>query len=139
MHFDRLQGYKKLGKEYRSHETVNHLIGEYLRDGLNVNSCESFFALLKRGVHGTFHHVSKQHLQQYADEFAFRWNHRNVLDAERNGKRLTKDASSRSYKQAGLSMYGANDDDVIKAAFQVPDPIPPKKKKAVKKKPAKKK
>ncbi len=49
-----------------------------------------------RGVHGTFHHVSKGHLHRYADEFAFRWSHRNVNDGERTvaaimgvaGKRL---------------------------------------------------
>jgi hypothetical protein len=58
---------------------------------------ESFFALLKRGVYGSFHHVSKQHLHCYLDEFSFRWNHRRTTDGERTdaalraseGKRLT--------------------------------------------------
>jgi transposase-like protein len=78
------------------HESVVHSKGEYVRGDVHVSSAESFFALLKRGVHGTFHHVSKQHLHRYCDEFGFRWDHRKVTDGERtvaaikgaNGKRL---------------------------------------------------
>jgi len=63
----------------------------------HVNTCESFFSLLKRGVYGSWHHVSREHLPKYANEFAFRWNHRKVTDGERTvaalkateGKRLT--------------------------------------------------
>lgn len=63
---------------------------------ISTNTAESYFALLKRGVHGTFHHISKQHLFRYCDEFSFRWNFRNVNDGERTtqaiqgieGKRL---------------------------------------------------
>lgn len=83
------------------HESVNHSRGELQReraDGtkVHVNSCESFFSLLKRGITGSFHHVSKEHLHRYADEFAFRWNNRKITDGERfikgismvEGKRL---------------------------------------------------
>ena len=52
----------------------------------HIQSAEAFFALLKRGVMGSFHSVSEQHLQRYVDEFAFRWNARSALgveDAER--------------------------------------------------------
>lgn len=71
------------------------------RDGkVHIQTAESFFAILKRGVFGTFHSVSEQHLQRYVDEFAFRWNTRSSLgvdDAERaaellkgaEGKRMT--------------------------------------------------
>jgi hypothetical protein len=63
----------------------------------HVNTCESFFSLLKRGVYGAWHHVSKEHLAKYANEFAFRWNQRKVSDGERTvealkatpGKRMT--------------------------------------------------
>ena len=65
------------------HESVTHSKGEYVRGDVHVNSAESFFALLKRGVHGTFHHVSKTHLHRYCDEFGFRWDHRKVTDGER--------------------------------------------------------
>jgi len=77
---------------------VNHSKDEYVgRDGQHVNTAESFFSLLKRGVYGTFHSVSEQHLQRYADEFAFRWNYRKADDFARAnavlrnaaGKRLT--------------------------------------------------
>jgi hypothetical protein len=61
------------------------------------NSAESFFALLKRGIHGTFHHTSRRHLFRYCDEFDFRWNTRELTAGERmihairgaDGKRLT--------------------------------------------------
>lgn len=78
------------------HQTVTHSKGEYVRGEVHINTAESFFALLKRGVHGTFHHVSKLHLHRYADEFGFRWDHRKATDGERTvaaiqgayGKRL---------------------------------------------------
>jgi transposase-like protein len=94
---DELNCYHGIGKEFDGgHQTVNHSEGEYARDDVNTNSVESFFALLKRGVHGTFHHVSKTHLHRYCDEFSFRWDERKVTDGERTveaikgaeGKRL---------------------------------------------------
>lgn len=86
---DELQAYKRLAKERKGdHYTVCHSKGEYARGDVHCNNAESFFALLKRGLHGTFHHVGKQHLQRYADEFAFRWNHRKVTDAERTESAL---------------------------------------------------
>lgn len=100
---DELQGYKKLGMRFKSHQTVNHSAGEYARDDVHVNSAEPYHALLKRGIHGTFHLVSKEHLHRYCDEFSFRWNHREVSDVRRTeaalkmapGARLTyRNASS---------------------------------------------
>lgn len=80
------------------HYTVNHSAGEYVRkdDGRTTNTAESFFSLLKRGVYGTFHHISKKHLHRYCAEFDFRWNGRVLEDSERRdaavkgaeGKRL---------------------------------------------------
>jgi len=89
--------YYWLGREFAAHETVNHSAEEYVRGKAHVNTAESYFALLKRGIMGSFHSVSEQHLQRYADEFAFRWNWRKTDDAERanailkaaEGKRLT--------------------------------------------------
>ncbi len=71
--------YKKIGKEFASHESVNHSAGEYTRGDVTTNTVESSFAILKRGLYGTFHNVSEQHLQRYANEFDFRWNHRAKL------------------------------------------------------------
>jgi transposase-like protein len=95
---DELNLYEGIGKEFDGgHETINHSQGEYARGAVNTNSAESFFALLKRGVHGTFHHISKTHLHRYCNEFSFRWDERKVTDGERTveaikgaeGKRLT--------------------------------------------------
>ena len=95
---DEWKSYRGIGKEFAGgHETVNHGNGEYARGDVHVNNDESYFALLKRGVHGIFHHVSREHLGRYCDEFSFRWNYRKVTDGERTaeairgmgGKRLT--------------------------------------------------
>jgi len=71
-------------------------VGIYVRGDIYTNTAESFFALIKRGVYGTFHAVSKKHLHRYISEFEFRWNHRKIDDGERTvaaiksaeGKRL---------------------------------------------------
>jgi transposase-like protein len=91
-----------VGKDFAQHGTVVHTDGQYVsEDGLtHTQTVESFFAILKRGVMGSFHSVSEQHLQRYVDEFAFRWDNRSAMgveDAERAcrmvkgaiGKRLT--------------------------------------------------
>jgi len=81
---DELRLYRPIGERFlNGHETVCHSLDEYVRGDAHVNTCESWFALLKRGIHGSFHHVGKQHLQRYCDEFAFRWNHRKTTDAAR--------------------------------------------------------
>ncbi len=85
----------------RMHDQVNHVAKEYVRyeDGkcITTNGIEGFFSLLKRGIYGTYHQVGKPYLQQYLNEFDFRFNHRKITDAERTeaalkateGKRLT--------------------------------------------------
>lgn len=85
--------YTKPGKRFESHEVVNHSRHEYARGDVTTNTVESSFSLLKRGLIGTFHHVSEQHLQRYANEFDFRWNHRKSLgydDAERTDEVLRR-------------------------------------------------
>ena len=94
--------YVGIGKEFYSHSVVQHAKREYARLGgsVHTNTAEAFFAILKRGITGSFHSVSEQHLQRYVDEFVFRWNTRIALgfdDAQRAsemvkagvGKRLT--------------------------------------------------
>ena len=48
-----------------------------------TNTAESWIALLKRGIMGSFHHVSEEHLDRYVNEFSFCWNNRKVADGER--------------------------------------------------------
>lgn len=81
---DEYRAYNGLGKDFSGgHDVVNHSAGEYARGDVFTNSCESFFALLKRGIHGTFHAVSKKHLHRYVGEFGFRWNTRKLCDGQR--------------------------------------------------------
>ncbi len=68
-----------------SHETVNHEAGEYVRGDVHTNTVEGYFSILKRGIIGTFHHVSEQHLLRYTTEFDFRYNHRETK-AQVDGK-----------------------------------------------------
>ena len=67
--------YQKLAYMFKSHEHVNHGAGEYVRGDAHCNTAENYFSILKRGIIGTFHHVSPQHLQRYTAEFDFRYNH----------------------------------------------------------------
>lgn len=97
IHTDELLSYRGIGRQFAGgHHTVRHSLREYARGDVHVNTAESFFALLKRGLIGTFHAVSKKHLHRYVNEFAFRWNHRKDDDGARTaaaiqgaeGKRL---------------------------------------------------
>ena len=58
------------------HESVRHSVGEYVDGMAHTNGIESFWALLKRGYHGTYHHMSAKHLNRYVTEFAGRHNER---------------------------------------------------------------
>jgi transposase-like protein len=81
---DEWPAYRGIGNEFDGgHQVIHHGAGEYARGNVNTNTSESFFALLKRGVHGTFHHVSVTHLHRYCDEFSFRWDGRKMTDVER--------------------------------------------------------
>ena len=94
---DELTGYTNIGKQFADHQTVNHSQKEYVRGEASTNTVEGYFSLLKRGLTGTYHHVSQKHLHRYLDEFNFRYNARTMSDAIRNhgairateGKRLT--------------------------------------------------
>jgi transposase-like protein len=93
---DSYRSYRSIGRKFASHEVVRHDCGEYVRGDVYTNTAESFFALLKRGLYGTFHAVSNKHLHRYVDEFAFRWDTRKLDDGKRivaaikgtDGKRL---------------------------------------------------
>jgi hypothetical protein len=65
-----------IGRTFASHEAVNHSIDEYVRGDVHTNSVEGFFSILKRGVYGTYQHVSEAHLSRYLTEFDFRYSNR---------------------------------------------------------------
>jgi transposase-like protein len=98
VHTDMNQGYAGLEPKF-THKTVKHAAREYSRhEGENVvttASVESYFSLLKRGVIGTFHHVSAQHLPLYLAEFDHRHNCRKMTDGERTDVGLTKAVGKR--------------------------------------------
>ena len=77
--------YRILGREYARHESVNHGIEEYVRGDAYTNTVESYFALLKRGMMGSFHSVSKAHLHRYLAEFDFRYNTREMTESLKSG------------------------------------------------------
>ena len=87
---DDFSAYKGLSNDGYMHYTVNHSAGEYVRHYcIHTNGIESFWALLKRGHYGIFHHMSPKHLHRYVNEFAFRQN--------------TKDAGTMGFIEATVS------------------------------------
>ena len=94
---DERRCYKPVGREYASHQSVHHRIGEYVRGDVTTNTIEGFFAGLKRQIKGTHHSVSPKHLHRYISEIEYKYNTRQVNDGERTrlaikagyGKRLT--------------------------------------------------
>jgi transposase-like protein len=94
---DENRGYHAVGKEFEGgHHTVKHSAGEYVRGDVYTNSIESYFGILKKGINGIYHSVSKKHLHRYLAEFEFRFNNRELSDGNRvvaaieaaDGKRL---------------------------------------------------
>jgi len=66
----------KFARADMPHETVHHGRGEYVRGNVHTNNIESFWALLKRGIVGNYHNVSKKYLPFYLNEFSYRFNNR---------------------------------------------------------------
>jgi len=87
---DELPAYKLMGREYAMHLTVNHSKNQYVTMDRrkHSNTAENFFSIFKRGVIGTYHHMSEAHLHRYCREFDFRYNTRNLSDAERTVEAL---------------------------------------------------
>jgi transposase-like protein len=73
---DEHSGYRGLSKIGYPHESVSHMRGEYVRGNVHTANLDSFWSLLKRGVVGTFHKVSKDYLPLYLAEFSYRHNNR---------------------------------------------------------------
>lgn len=84
---DTLPVYAKPGQMFAAHETVNHGADEYAKDTprgrAHINTAEGYFSQMKRGIDGTYHHVSAKHLHRYVAEYDYRYNTRKVKDGER--------------------------------------------------------
>ena len=93
---DEFPAYRGLASEFPAHETVNHGTKEYVRGDVHTNTAESSHALVKRGIVGIYHNVSREYLHRYLWQFDFLWNNRELNDGERTvlaikaaeGKRL---------------------------------------------------
>jgi transposase-like protein len=100
---DEARRYTEVGAVFAGHETVGHGIGEYVRGEAHTNTIENYFSILKRGITGTYHHVSQEHLKRYLCEFDFRYNERislGVDDTERAAKAIRGAAGKRlTYRQ----------------------------------------
>jgi transposase-like protein len=97
--------YPSIGAEFAGHGTVDHSAEEYVRAQFwHTNTVENYFSIFKRGLIGVYHHVSETHLDRYAAEFDFRYNHRSALgvsDAERAEKAVSGIAGKRlTYRPA---------------------------------------
>lgn len=97
--------YRNLHNFY-NHETVNHSKNEYVKKDLSkeavqitTNNAEGFFSLFKRGINGTYHWISKKHLQNYLNEFSLRFNSRFITDGERLDDFATRLAGRVTYQQ----------------------------------------
>jgi transposase-like protein len=101
LHTDGWQGYVGVGRQFQSHEMVDHNQGEYVRGNVTTNQVEGFFSQLKRSIDGTHHRVSVDHLPRYLDEFDFRWSTRKLDDAQRMARLIGQTAGRRlTYRRA---------------------------------------
>jgi len=101
---DTYGAYKDLNKRFY-HETVKHSEGEYVKVSsrvafkIHTNTVEGFWSLLKRGINGTYHWVSKKHINRYLNEFSLRYNTRELADNQRFASFLGKVQGRLTYKE----------------------------------------
>jgi transposase-like protein len=98
---DEHMAYRGIGKEYAGgHHAVCHSAYEYVRGDVHSNTVEGFFSIVKRGLHGIYHSVSKEHLHRYMAEFEFRYNFRELDDGERTVAAIKRSVGKRlQYRQ----------------------------------------
>jgi len=81
--------YNTIGKEFAGHHTTLHSNREFSRGaGIHSNTAENYFSIFKRGLVGTYHHMSAAHLHRYLAEFDFRYSTRTITDAERTAEAI---------------------------------------------------
>ncbi len=83
LYTDESKSYLPIGPEFKTHQTVNHSKGEYVRQEVTTNRLEGYFSQLKRSIDGTHHHVSREHLPRYLTEFDFRYSTCKMTDTDR--------------------------------------------------------
>lgn len=105
MHTDEHKAYKGIEKITGGmHFSVTHYLNEFAKEDIHNNTAESWNALLKRSIIGSFHHVSREHLGRYCDEVSFRWDRRSMDDTERTADAIKGGDKKRlTYRRTNLS------------------------------------
>lgn len=98
LHTDECMGYRGVSKLYE-HSIVRHGVGQYVDGNIYTNTIEVFWSLLKRGILGIYHSASRKHLQNYVDEFVFRYNTRHYEESERFNLLLSNTEIRTTYKE----------------------------------------
>ncbi len=107
---DEERSYDYVGMEFMGgHKTVKHGAREYVRGDVHTNTIEGFFSLIKRGMYGTFHSVSKKHLHRYVSEFEYRYNTRGLDDGARTVRAIQRGEGKRlRYREPVRSLPGSS-------------------------------
>jgi hypothetical protein len=93
-------------KRVYDHNTIKHMLKEYVKGEIHTNTIENFWSLLKRGIYGTYHFISTYHVQNYLEEFAFRFNSRHITEAQRFDNLISLSDHRITYKK--LTAHGQN-------------------------------
>ena len=97
---DEYTAYTRVGPEYAKHSVVTHSTKEYARGPVHTNTAESSHALVKRGIVGIYHNISREYLHRYLWQYDFLWNNRRLNDGERTVKGIQGAEGKRlMYKQ----------------------------------------
>lgn len=92
---DEYRPYRSLSKDF-NHDFVKHNVAEYVKGMAHTNGIEGFWAILKRGIIGIYHHISAKHLFRYVNEFSFRYNNRKMSDGSKFDVALANAIGKRS-------------------------------------------
>src|SRR5207247_436443 len=102
---DEATWYMRAGRDFASHETVNHRAEECVRGKAHTNTIEGYFSIFKRGMKGIYQHCDEKHLHRYLAEFDFRYSNRVKLGVndEQRAEKVAKGISGKRlmYRKAG--------------------------------------
>lgn len=124
LHTDESYLYRALEKDYYR-ETIVHGRKQWVRPSISAgkvhtNNVENFWGVMKRGLHGIYHQVSFKHLQRYCDEFAFRYNNRDITDGQRFELSLQLVPGRLSYKRLVYGKGKENSNETNQESYQGP-------------------
>ena len=116
---DEATQYQGIGSEFKGgHETVKHSAGEYVRGDVSTNTVEGYFSIVKRGLNGIYHSVSKQHLHRYLAEYEFRYNGRRLSDGERTVAAIQAADGKRLRYRAPVNDHGVTSPTQLEPKFR---------------------